>query len=223
MIYVSYIRVSTKRQGDSGLGLEAQQDIIKHYYKDIAHEFLEIGSGKNVTDRPVLKQAVKFCKDNMATLVVAKVDRLSRDVIDGLTILKELNGRVEFFDLPGSVDKLILTMFFAFAEREREIIGIRTRAALNRKRERGEPMGTNLPQCKDNLKSLAPKQVGADKIKQRAIKNKDNRQAYSLAKDLRDAGISYGDIVKKLNQEHNTSTGGKWHTGSVYRLLERMG
>lgn len=221
MKYVSYIRVSTKKQGDSGLGLESQRAIIAHYFPDIEKEYLEIGSGKNVTDRPILSEAMRYCEDNKTTLVIAKVDRLSRDVVDGLTIVKKMEGRITFCDLPGEVDRFTLTLYFAFAEREREIISIRTKNGLNSKRVRNEPMGTNLPQCKNNLSPLIYKQMGAAATKLKALENEENRKAFNYADSLQDRGLTYKQIVEKLNMANKTANGGKWHTGSVYRLLKR--
>ena len=221
MKYVSYLRVSTKKQGDSGLGLESQQAIIKHFYPEIEKEFLEVKSGKNITKRPVLREAIQFCKDTGATLVVAKVDRLSRDVVDGLGILKELEGRIKFCDLPGEVDRFTLTLYFAFAERERLLITIRIKNALAQKRLRGEPMGTNLPKNRYNLSDVRYKIAGGQVHKDESESNQFNIMAKSYALSLKSQGDTYQQIVDKLNVSHPTSKGGKWHKGSLSRLLTR--
>ena len=220
--FVSYIRVSTKRQGDSGLGLESQQAIINHYYPNIDREFVEIGSAKTVTDRPVLNEAIEYCNTHKATLVVAKVDRLSRDVVDGLTLISKMPGMIKFCDLPGEVDRFTLTLYFAFAEREREIISIRTRNGLNAKRLRGEPMGTNLPELQGKLDSISYKLAGAKAKKDEAISNVSNRQTYGYAIELRNQGYTYSQISKRVNDsKHETSRKGKWSPVTIRRLLLR--
>ncbi len=144
-MYCLYARVSTKRQGDSGLGLQAQRDIVKHFYPDIHREFVEVRSGKNIQDRPILAEAIEYCLKHDMVLVVAKVDRLTRSTKDGLDILDRLKGRIRFCDLPGEPDKFMLTLFFAFAERERELISIRTKGALKSAKERGKMLGVSNP------------------------------------------------------------------------------
>lgn len=215
MRYVSYLRVSTKRQGDSGLGLEAQRDIIRHFYPDIEREFIEVRSGKNVSDRPVLSEAVEYCLSHDTVLVVAKVDRLTRDTRDGLEILERLNGRIRFCDLPGEPDRFMLTLFFAFAERERALISIRTKGALKSAKERGKKLGGTKPWTEEMRLLGVQKRIDDSKS------NKENIRARSYACELRRSGHTIREIVVKLNDcGFNTPTfRGNWSSGSVHRLL----
>ena len=137
MKYVTYYRVSTKKQGDSGLGLEAQRTYVNHFYKEkeIVAEFVETESGKGILNRPKLRAALELCQEQHATLVVAKIDRLSRNTEHALQIYRLLGERLESCDIP-NLDKFTLTLFMAIADRERELIAIRTKAALDEKRKR---------------------------------------------------------------------------------------
>lgn len=116
MDYVLYFRVSTKRQEESGLGLEAQRAYIEHFYsgRKVIGEFTDIKSGKDVENRPELGKAVALCKKEKAVLVVAKIDRLSRNTEQALSIYRELDGRLESCDIP-NLDKFTLTLFMAIA------------------------------------------------------------------------------------------------------------
>ncbi|MVM42285.1 hypothetical protein GO730_39000 [Spirosoma sp. HMF3257] len=100
--YVLYFRVSTKKQGESGLGLEAQRAYIDYFYRDkpILAEFTDIRSGKTIAKRPELQKAMALCKKEQATLVVAKIDRLSRNTENALFIYQELGERLESCDIP---------------------------------------------------------------------------------------------------------------------------
>ena len=222
MTYVSYLRVSTDKQGESGLGLESQRDIIRHYYPSITKEFLEVQSAKNITDRPVLNEAIGYCLQNDCTLIVAKIDRLSRDVKDGLYLIDKLPGRIKFCDLPNA-DRFTITLYFALAEKERELIQIRTKAALARKKEKGEPMGTNLPQCRNNLARIEYRIAGANAMKQKSKDNPENKKSYEFALSLKSQGLTFERICEKLNTSHSTSTGNKWSKGALSKLFKRYG
>jgi len=129
--YVSYVRVSTKRQGDSGLGLSAQRESITQYLKgaEVLKEFEEVESGK-INDRPQLTAALEHCGHTGATLIVAKLDRLSRDSCF-LNNLMKSDIKFVIADFP-TANKFMLQVFAALAEYERELISQRTKAALAR-------------------------------------------------------------------------------------------
>lgn len=140
--YIAYYRVSTTRQGQSGLGLEAQQQAVKQYLNggnwQILAEFTEIESGKR-NDRPKLAEAIALCKRLQATLVIAKLDRLARNVhfISGL-----MESGVEFVAVDNpNANRLMLHMLAAFAEHEREQISRRTKDALAAAKARGVKLG----------------------------------------------------------------------------------
>ena len=127
--YVAYYRVSTDRQGESGLGLDAQrQAVTRHIGGNPAAEFKEIESGKRHGNRPQLAAALAECRQRRATLVIAKLDRLGRNVAF-ISALMESNVDFVCCDNPHAT-KLLLHMLAAFAEHEREAISQRTRAAL---------------------------------------------------------------------------------------------
>lgn len=142
--YVAYMRVSTQRQKNSGLGLESQRYIIQHFAKvnnaEIVQEFVEAQSGKKESiNRPLLNEAIQLCKREKYTLIVAKVDRLSRNVKDTFFIVEELENRLIACDIPQyPIDTMILAVFSAFAQQEAQLISLRTKRALDAKKARGE-------------------------------------------------------------------------------------
>jgi DNA invertase Pin-like site-specific DNA recombinase len=144
--FVSYLRVSTDRQGRSGLGLEAQRAAVENYldggsWKLLA-EFVEIESGKR-SDRPELAKALALCKAHRAALVVAKVDRLARSQAF-LSRLLEAGVEVRFCDLPqieGPTGRFLLQSMMSVAELEAGLISARTKAALAAAKARGKRLG----------------------------------------------------------------------------------
>ena len=132
--FITYTRVSTKRQGDSGLGLEAQERDIKLYlenYATVPHEvigsFCAVESGSNA-DRPELNKAIEQAKHTGATLLVAKLDRLSRSVAFIATLMEDKQLEFTVATMP-SADKFQLHIYAALAQQEREFISTRTKAA----------------------------------------------------------------------------------------------
>lgn len=140
--YVVYIRVSTRKQGESGLGLEAQQKICGEFIKKdggvMVAEFKDVESGTH-RDRKGLAEAIAYCKKNGCALVIAKLDRLARDVE---FCFKVVNTGVEihFCDMP-QINTLLLGVFASVAQYERELTSDRTKKALAAKKERGEVTG----------------------------------------------------------------------------------
>lgn len=141
--FVSWRRVSTKAQGKSGLGLEAQANIIEHFVNveqgELIKDFHEVYTGKDLEGCIELQKAMKFCKENSAILIIAKSDRF-RNTAEALKIYDAMKGQIYFCDLPHT-DKFTLTLFFALAEREATIISIRTKQALAAKKARGCKLG----------------------------------------------------------------------------------
>ena len=141
--YVTYYRVSTQDQGRSGLGLEAQQATAKQYLS--AHggvelaSYTEVESGK-LDSRPQLEAALLHCRQTRATLLVAKLDRLSRN-ISFLFRMRDEGVKFQAIDIP-EANTLTLGVFAAMAQHEREIISARTKAALAARKARGLPLGT---------------------------------------------------------------------------------
>ena len=144
--YVIYLRVSTKQQGDSGLGLEAQErdiDIFLNSYNksqfEVIGKFKDVMSGKgSVEERPTFKKAVELAKQHNATLLVAKLDRLSRDVETVARLIKAVDIKVACMPY---ADKFQLHLYAALAEQERDFISARTKAALQAAKARGVKLG----------------------------------------------------------------------------------
>lgn len=215
--YIVYYRVSTKKQGESGLGLEAQQTYINHFIsqEQVVKSFTEVESAKSLLNRPKLKEAVQLCKQKGYTLAIAKIDRLSRTTEDALSIYSTLKGRLFSCDIP-NLDKFTLTLFMAIADRERELISIRTKAALDAKKARtGE---WRISQLTNEDRKKAHKANAA-----KAAINENNTRAMGYICSLRDnEGMTYAAIAQKMNKEgFKSSTGKEFKAMTVSRLYKR--
>lgn len=220
MKYVIYYRVSTKKQGESGLGLESQQAYIKHFLRDayaagdVIAEFTEVQSG-GAADRPQLRAALELCKKERASLAVAKIDRLSRVTEDALAVYAELEGRLFSCDVP-NLDKFTLTLFMAIADRERELIKLRTKQALKAKADRGESLGTPA-----NMTAEGRRRAWAANAAN-AAKRENNIRAAEMIRAYRAQGLTLDGIADKLNRaKFRASRGGKFTATQVQRLLNR--
>ena len=229
------MRVSTQRQGESGLGLESQRDTCIKYVKDnggsVIAEFKDVESGKSRT-RKGLWKAIDTCKDTGATLVVAKLDRLSRDVE---FIFKVVNTGIDihFCDMP-VVNTIVLGIFASVAQYERELICGRTRSALKAKKERGEETGgTNTLWGKEthsDRKEAIKKMVGcsAEERRRRAKENPQNRFLWVYVNNkLRGAGseeeIKWSELSRELNElGQRTSTGLEFNTARVNSMYKKL-
>jgi DNA invertase Pin-like site-specific DNA recombinase len=142
--FVAYYRVSTDRQGKSGLGPEAQQNTVRDYLNggnwNIAAEFTEVETGKR-NDRPQLERALATCRKHKAKLVIAKLDRLSRNLAFIATLM---DSGIEFIAVDNPhANRLTLHILAAVAQHEREMIAVRTKAALQASKARGTRLGRN--------------------------------------------------------------------------------
>ena len=204
------------KQGKSGLGLEAQKAIIEHYTAvdkaELVGEFLETESGKEVENRPILEKAVRYCIEQDCILVVAKLDRLSRDVEHVFRLMRVLGGRLRSFDLP-TTDSFTLSIFAGLAQRERELISIRTRQALAVKKAQGFKLGRleNLTQEGRNK--------GAERVRQLANENPKNIQVGAVIKMYRKQGQTFQEIAEQLNKSHFRTVRGKLFTKAMVRYL----
>ena len=142
--YVAWYRVSTQKQGRSGLGLAAQKAMVEYFVKveqgELIVEFSEVYTGKDLTGCSELQKAIELCKINGYTLAIAKTDRF-RNTEEALHIYNEMNGNIYFCDLPHT-DKFALTLAFALAEREALTTSIRTKLALAEKKKQGAHLGS---------------------------------------------------------------------------------
>lgn len=145
--FVAYFRVSTDRQGRSGLGLDAQRERITTYLNggswSLIGEYTEIESGR-MNDRPALANAIKLCKKEKATLVVATLDRLTRDLAFGAQLLNDTKVKFVCADFP-EASRELLQMRMVFAEWEARKIGERTKAALQELKKKGVKLGSPTP------------------------------------------------------------------------------
>lgn len=214
--FVVYTRVSTKKQGDSGLGLDAQQRDIQIFldsYSEIPWEviarFQDVESGTR-SDRPELAKAIALAKSEGATLLVAKLDRLSRSVafIAALLEDKQLNFRVA--SMPYA-DKFQLHIYAALAEQERDFISKRTKAALTEAKARGVKLGGYREGHKAHHKAIS---AAADKAAERVGQTILSR---------RSAGATYQSIADELNALGvETSRGGQWYATTVRNYAQRL-
>jgi DNA invertase Pin-like site-specific DNA recombinase len=212
--YIAYYRVSTDKQGKSGLGLDAQKAAVADRLNgggwQIVQEFVETESGKRAS-RPQLDAALTACRKYKAKLVVAKLDRLSRNV--GF-IHKLLGSRVEvlFADLPelnGAMGKFMLITMANVAELEAGLISERTKAALAAAKKRGVKLGRH------GAEVLAPKYREEARQRAKALK--------PIITELKGEGLSLARIAGELNKRKvPTPRGGRWDHSSVRNVLKRL-
>lgn len=217
-VYVAYLRVSTQRQGTSGLGLQAQQEIIRKYLNGSSPvaEFVEVESGRK-SDRPKLHEALELCKKKKATLIVAKMDRLSRNVAFTSQLL-DSGIEIVFCDFPRA-NRLVLTIISAISEYEAGLIRQRTKAALQVKKEQGCQLGKP-----ENLMHNLDKAI-ANSLKtnqEKAHNNPNNKRAVAILRGLVNKTTNYSEMARILNEEgFLTSRGGRFTAKQVSILLSR--
>lgn len=236
--FVAWRRVSTQAQGRSGLGLEAQENIIRYFVDaekgELIADFAEVYTGKELSGCTELRKAIDLCKKTGATLIIAKSDRF-RNVREALEIVEEVGEKNIFFcDLPHT-DKFTLTLFFAIAEREALLISLRTKQALKAKKDRGEQTGGS--------KELWGKNTGSDRItvlrkanaasvaskKETARMNPNNRAFREFIEDWQaiygkiTANTDFGPIAEKLNERGKlTSSGQPFNTARARAMYFRL-
>ena len=217
--FVAYFRVSTDRQGKSGLGLEAQRETVMNYLNGgrwtLVGEFTEVESGKRA-DRPELEKALAACKKQKAKLVIAKLDRLSRNLAFIATLME---SGVEFVAVDNPhANKLTVHILAAVAQHEREMISERTKAALAAAKKRGRVLGN-------------PNLAEAAKLGTAAVKRNARRFAANIRpiidEIMRAGATSHNAIAAKLNERNvKTARGGTWthvQVGAILRPFEGGG
>jgi DNA invertase Pin-like site-specific DNA recombinase len=215
--YIAYYRVSTQKQGQSGLGIQAQRSAVKTYLKGIQplHEYLDVESGtRKGNNREALQQAVNAAKSGNHILVIAKLDRLARNVRFITTLME---SSIEFIacDMP-QANKFTIHIFAALAEQEAEMISQRTKLALQEKKKKGHKLGKP-----ENLTALAISK-GQEVRKQNAELNENNRKAGALIVSMKNSGKSFYQITNEINAlGFKTRRDFSFQLVQVQRLYER--
>lgn len=215
--FIAYFRVSTQKQGASGLGLEAQQAAVSSYLRggdcELIAEYREVETGKGadaLVKRPQLRAALDACKKTKATLVIAKLDRLARNVhfVSGL-----MESGVDFVaaDMP-QANKVMIQMHSVMAEWERDQISARTKAALIAAKARGVVLGKA---GADNLRpNIEARQRTADAFAERLCPTFESMKV---------RGLSQRAMVAELNSIGVPApNGGQWRLTQVQRVLGRL-
>lgn len=216
---ITYIRVSTSQQGRSGLGIEAQRQVLTHFANaegfTVAREFVEVETGKGsdaLDRRPQLKAALAAARKLKCHVAVAKLDRLSRDVhfVSGL-----MAHKVPFLvaELGSDVDPFVLHLFAALAEKERSLISTRTRQALAAAKARGVALGN-------------PKLHVARRSAVGAVMAEADRFAENVLPIIREAQKAGATTLREIAEALNargvaTARGGQWYAKSVANVLSR--
>jgi DNA invertase Pin-like site-specific DNA recombinase len=214
---IGYTRVSTKEQGKTRNGLEAQAEAIRLFAHYNGYEVIEIVQEVRTgadDDRPVLAEITKRAKKIGAYVVVNKLDRLSRDAVFILTYVRD-NPRTIVTQLGEDVDPFTLHIYAGLAEKERMMIAERTKAGLQAKKARGEALGAK---------------AGVLKRAQAAGGAAEATKAAEFAKRMRPmiqrmilAGLSYRAMANELNaMKVKTARGGEWHAMTVKNVVERF-
>jgi len=198
--YVAYMRVSTERQGRSGLGLAAQRKLIAEFVEghgELCAEFIEVQSGRK-NNREILWQAIKEAQRGKAKLVIARLDRFSRSV-SFIAQVMDKGIALTVAEMPTATD-FQLHIFAALAQEERRLISVRTKAALQEAKRQGKALGLN----------------------GRILAEKRKKEAQEFAEPIWEQylsewqGLSYSEIARRLNREGVAARGGgKWYPQTV--------
>lgn len=221
---VAYLRVSTARQGQSGLGLEAQRAAIAGYCAStgsgVSREFVEIESGKR-NDRAVLREALAYAKRTRSRLVIGKLDRLARNVA---FIANLMESDVEFvaLDVPGA-NRLLLHVMASVAEAEGRAISERTVQALKQAKARGVKLGATDPRSRNLSPEAASKGavLGAKAMHEKARAH--YAEAIPVVVKLRESGLSFAAIAARMNDDGYRSQSGTPWTPMTAKRVALMG
>ena len=208
--FITYYRVSTDRQGCSGLGLEAQQETVRQFLlgrsADVVAEFIEVESGSK-SERPKLREALAVCQREKSVLLIAKLDRLARSVAF-ISALMEAKTNFLAVDMPHA-SRPVLHVMAAFAEHEREMIRDRTRAALAAAKARGVRLGANGAVLAERHKDAATAYAFEIQAAVIMATTAGARTTQQIADHLNAAGVP-------------SRQGGRWHPANVARILRRL-
>lgn len=230
-VFVAYYRVSTQKQGRSGLGLEAQKSAVESFVIErggrIVKEFTEVESGK-VRQRPQLEEALSAARRHRATLIVGKLDRLSRKVLDLLQLLNDSRVPIRFADAPDA-DETMITVMAAFAQREADLISKRTKDALKAAKARGVKLGSHREgfwTTNRDVKRKAALETG--RITAEAVRKNNAAQFHAdvapLIISLRSEGMTLQGIKQYLADENIPARrGGEWSVSQIHNILRLSG
>ena len=219
--FISYLRVSTARQGASGLGLEAQREAVSRYLNGgnwtLVQELLEVESGKR-NDRPQIAEALRLCRLHKATLIIAKLDRLARNV-HFISSLMESSVDFVACDFP-EANRLTVHILAAVAEHEAAMISARTKAALTAAKARGVALGGQRGPVQ-RMASMSARGTRQSALvrQQSAAKRRDD--LLPVIQEIRANGaVSLHGVASRLNEAGlTTARGGQWTATQVSRLL----
>lgn len=214
--YISYLRVSTDKQGEHGHGINAQRQAISSYISaqggELVEEYVEVESGKR-NDRPELHKAISRCQVSRATLIIAKLDRLSRNVA---FIANLMDAGIDFVacDNPFAT-RLTIHILAAIAEHERDMISRRTREALAVAKAKGAILGGNRGASIND--SMREESIIVRRSKAIAY----HERVQPMIADLREKGLSLSETARKLNEmQIYTVRGGRWTATAVSRIVK---
>jgi DNA invertase Pin-like site-specific DNA recombinase len=214
MNHVTYFRVSTKKQGESTLGLLAQQNAVLKYLgnQTIIKEFVEIETGTNKKYRPILNEAIELCKKENAILVIAKLDRLARNVA---FVSSLMDSKVKFIavDMP-EANELTIHIMAAIAQHEAKIISVRIKEALAQSNKKlGSPQ---------NLTKEA-RLKGLNAIRLKHQNNENILRASAYLRNLDRSTLTLAKMSEMLNENKFVTAQGKQYGSSqVHRILKRL-
>ncbi len=217
MQYIAYYRVSTAKQGASGLGLAGQRERVTAYVTNeggkITREYTEIESGKN-NKRIELDKALNHCSETGAILVIASIDRLSRN-ISFIATLMESKANFVACDMP-EANAFTIHIFAALAQQEREMISARTKAGLRQAKQKGVILGTP--------SNLTPEAIVKSRLNrsESAKNNENNKRAAALINALRPSKMTLQAIADRLNKAGFTTSRGKQFTPTQVKRLAAM-
>ena len=214
--FVAYCRVSTTGQG---IGLDAQERIINEWVCAnngiILDTIREKESGKSTANRSGLAQAIDLCMTEGASLIVAKLDRLSRDVADVFSIKKRLGDRLTICDL-NAADTMLLGVFASLAQKERELISRRTKEALAEKKAQGIKLGN--PNAAEAMRTV--NRLGVAKRMNEANNAPENKTAWMVIRLMDGSLQSKADFLNENG--YRTRNGKRWTAAGVSRLIARF-
>ena len=201
--YISYIRVSTKSQGDSALGLEAQQSIVQVFIGTPFMEFVEVASGTK--QRAILDEAIEACRANNAVLVVAKIDRLARNVQLACDLISR-GVQIRVVGMP-NMSTLVFHILCAVAEEEARLISQRTKAALAVALTRGVKLG-----------GYRERKDGKPHASRTGRRTKPDQQLVAQCQQLRDRGLTWSEVAVLINgQGYTAPKGGMYSPSQLHR------